>query len=420
MTLEVKVSFSIILLSLNILYFYLVKVLNEVSIASCSLLVFSYLFFYLSPIIQIRKSEYSELINTFPMSQNLIINGNILISISILIYLAIYKFLTEKVVIKPSKVYGLENLNASFLLKVSFALMMPFILLNLNELLKFSQSYEAYKDYNGIIILLLTKTIFFIPIAISALFISTYGIKKHYLYLILILLLALFFKNPLIENRSGFGIAFLFLFFIAAKNILNNNMRIITFMLISMIIFFPLGEIISAYRNPHIDPVTKFITVFNTIHYDAWANGISGLDMVEKNGFTNGKQIAGSLLFFIPRILWDSKPIASGKMLGEYMVENYHHWMTNISFPFVFEGYLDFGVLGVILFSGIIAVIVFFMDLFYKSNNIFMKIISIYISVSTIFILRGPFLSSYAYTFGGVLSLIFTYWLVLRILNSKN
>lgn len=418
---EIALSFALILLAINILCYYLLKLEVKVSIASCSLLVFSYLFFYISPLIQIRKSDYSELINTFPISENLIINGNILISISILTYLLIYKSLDRNICIKSHEAVRLDCINPFFLLKMSCLLILPFVLVNSYELVQYFNNNGAYQNYNSITLILLTKFVYFIPIAIAAFFIEVYGIKKHFRYLIPILILAILFKNPFIENRSGFGVAYLFLLFICAQNLLSSNTRIIILLFTSMTILFPLGEILSIYRNIHIDPFTKFITVFNTVHYDAWANGIATLDMVKKYGFTEGNQILGALLFFIPRDFWVSKPIASGQMLGEYMVENYHHWMTNISMPYVFEAYLDFGLPGVILFSAAFAIIVFFLDAYYESKNIFIRIISIYISVSTIFILRGPLLSSYAYTFGGVLSLIFTYWLIwFTIKKGKN
>ncbi|MCE7081309.1 O-antigen polysaccharide polymerase Wzy family protein [Streptomyces sp. ST2-7A] len=63
------------------------------------------------------------------------------------------------------------------------------------------------------------------------------------------------------------------------------------------------------------------------------------------NGHTYGKQLSGSLLFFVPRSLWSDKPVDTGVRVGEWMGTT----NTNLSAPLWAELWLDFGPLGMSL-----------------------------------------------------------------------
>jgi len=59
-------------------------------------------------------------------------------------------------------------------------------------------------------------------------------------------------------------------------------------------------------------------------------------------GHTYGKQLAGSVFFFVPRSVWHSKPLDSGVRVGQWMgMTN-----TNLSSPLWAELWLDFGPVG--------------------------------------------------------------------------
>jgi oligosaccharide repeat unit polymerase len=62
---------------------------------------------------------------------------------------------------------------------------------------------------------------------------------------------------------------------------------------------------------------------------------------------TWGNQLYGNLLFFVPRSIWTSKPLSSGNLVGDYYELSY----VNFSEPLPAEGYINFGVPGVILFA---------------------------------------------------------------------
>jgi hypothetical protein len=79
-----------------------------------------------------------------------------------------------------------------------------------------------------------------------------------------------------------------------------------------------------------------------------FANHISYAD--DGHGHTWGRQLSGSALFFVPRAVWENKPMDSGVLVGEWMGTN----NTNLSSPLWAELWLDFGPLG--MTAGLFAV----------------------------------------------------------------
>jgi hypothetical protein len=65
----------------------------------------------------------------------------------------------------------------------------------------------------------------------------------------------------------------------------------------------------------------------------------------EGPGHTWGEQAAGTLLFWVPRSMWDSKPSDTGTTVGLYIgTEN-----VNLSEPLWAELWIDFGLVGMLL-----------------------------------------------------------------------
>ncbi|MDF3302698.1 hypothetical protein [Streptomyces tropicalis] len=68
------------------------------------------------------------------------------------------------------------------------------------------------------------------------------------------------------------------------------------------------------------------------------------------NGHTYGRQLAGSVLFFVPRSVWTAKPRDTGVMVSEWMAAA----NTNRSSPLWAELWLDFGPVGMVAGFGLI------------------------------------------------------------------
>ena len=127
---------------------------------------------------------------------------------------------------------------------------------------------------------------------------------------------------------------------------------------------------------------------------------------LKTKSITNGLQLLGTFLFFIPRFLWPGKPIGS----GAYLVESNDGWFTNVSMPFFAEGYINFGFLGIIIFIILLGLSSKYFDLrYWKSYNHggFFQGYYLLLLGALIFILRGDLMSSFSYTLGVVFSLTF-------------
>jgi hypothetical protein len=66
-----------------------------------------------------------------------------------------------------------------------------------------------------------------------------------------------------------------------------------------------------------------------------------------------GRQLAGALLFFVPRSVWAAKPPDSASLI----IERKGGEMTNVSVPLWAEGYLNAGLLGTVLLLALAGVI---------------------------------------------------------------
>ncbi|MFH4562453.1 O-antigen polymerase [Vibrio diabolicus] len=138
-------------------------------------------------------------------------------------------------------------------------------------------------------------------------------------------------------------------------------------------------------------------------HLDAYQNFVRAVDT---DFISWGHQLLGSLLFFVPRSLWQSKPIGSGHQLSE----NEDLYMSNISMPYIAEGYINFHMFGVLMFSIVLAFLCAKFDRFYwdrkkitdKVDTI--SILYLFMLGFLLFILRGDLLSSISYFVAFILS----------------
>ena len=131
-----------------------------------------------------------------------------------------------------------------------------------------------------------------------------------------------------------------------------------------MIIFFPLvsalthvdGSFYEIISNPHLvmdhfEKMGGILSIFSTLHYDAFANIMATLEYVTHHGFSFGYQLLSALLFFIPRSIWSSKPVSTGEVVGDYLVDKHNFEFNNLSNPLVSEGFINFGFIGVLLMA---------------------------------------------------------------------
>lgn len=160
-------------------------------------------------------------------------------------------------------------------------------------------------------------------------------------------------------------------------------------------------------------------------HFDGYENLCHSIDYVRENGIVWGKQFLGALLFWVPRTWWPTKPIGSAAYIAtSYLSTTFNVTFTNLASPLVQEAYLNFGSVGVgVVFSAIgyfsgkcdakfqlysrLAPAAFRLArTFVPGDHLgFMILYPVVLGLS-LFLLRGDFLSGFAFTSGIVTAFV--------------
>ena len=133
-------------------------------------------------------------------------------------------------------------------------------------------------------------------------------------------------------------------------------------------------------------------------HYDAHQMLITIVRYVQEFGMTWGGQLLGAVFFFVPRAIWPGKALGTGHTAVTALEQS---TFSNVSAPLVAEGYVNFGVVGVILFAVILGILLRRLDESYWRADTQLRLIRVVYPFSMLmffFLLRGDMLSAWAYT----------------------
>jgi len=438
--LPVWISFVLNALVIFMIFIYHIFYEKKFSPFLSSYIVFNYLFLFLAPLIQItlfynkRNPTFPQY---FPYSEQLTIYTNLLIILFNLTFFISYLFYKRR--LKPVNIkYPIvktqfKSLLILTLLIVSLLIFVFTFPVVLDEIVK---PYWMKSNVSKMYSLVINQSLLFLPFA--GIILSKYYLEHHpkktynyyaiSLMIILFILILLWFKNPLTAKRNSLGPLYITLIFLFKPKWLNTNTKMMSFMFFSMVILFPLMAIVThtafsltqIIKNPALLFVNSeddsFLHVFQTLHYDAFANIMATIEYVSQHGFAWGKQLIGALGFFIPRSLWTSKPIGTGQLVGQYLIDQYHFRYNNLSNPLVSEAYINFSVLGVILFAILLAYMVKVMLSWLNSKHYVKKIMAFYFSVYMIFLLRGDLINGIAYFSGIAIAVLLVPFIIERLL----
>jgi hypothetical protein len=440
-SLLVWVSFfvnAIVLLCITIYHLYFEK---DYSPFLSSFIVFTFLFFIAAPITQI-SSFYNQstpkFVHFFPYKESLVLYANFLILLFNVCFITFYIRFKKKISFRKREISLFRKKTLPFSIAVILCICLLIFFTSYNFVIEEFSRPSWLKSSNSVMVLLLWKKfLFFIPLSGICLcfqyFNKTLKNKSNYkdiiVFLVLFIAILFWFKNPLIEKRNALGPIYITLIFLFIPRLLNNNVKILSFLFFSMIILFPLTAILThsdasfleIYNNPMIlikemkgGGITE---AFTTLNYDAFSNITVTLELISKEGFSFGYQLLGGVLFFFPRSIWTSKPISSGELVGDYLVENYQYNFTNLSNSFLSESFLNFGLLGIIIFAIVLAYMLNYFIFWLKSENYLKKTMAFYFSIHLIFFLRGDFTNGFSYYVGPLLAVLLIPWLVETIIK---
>lgn len=231
---------------------------------------------------------------------------------------------------------------------------------------------------------------------------ALYQKKKNMIFLFgFLLVLALIINNPLTSPRYYLaGIAFFFVDYMMR----GQKTRILAIFLIMGIIAAPLFHVFRreavSIQTPD-DQKTLMEETLLSMDYDAFQLNSYTILTVMNDGVTWGTNIAGSIMFFIPRKIWEDKPPATSHIIYETMIEHRTVGTKNLSTPLMAEGYFAFSWFGAIGISFIYWYIITFITrkAFLDSRGISFLIRCVMVGLALIF-LRGTLMVGMSAIFG--------------------
>lgn len=139
-------------------------------------------------------------------------------------------------------------------------------------------------------------------------------------------------------------------------------------------------------------------------NYDAFSILFWCSDYIDLYGATCGRQLLGALLFFVPRNIWPEKPIPS----GELVFKTFGRSFTDIAFPLPAEGWINFGIAGLLLFSLAYGVVVSKLDGAYwayrksqaRSLPTVMLLFYPFLLCLSFYMLRGALMTTFTFIIG--------------------
>ena len=421
-----KIDLELLLLFIIIGFISIIEIIKDVINRPCSLClmhwIFIFFFFFLAPFLQ-------SCFNYHPWGIVLSSDEKQLSCIFILIWIICYKIgiiLSKRIFNKRIILYdelgkqnGTIDKKSCTKLFLFFSLILSLIsaiiiiknvgLSNLFSRNSYTLTYDGnYSKMGELIIGHCTKAIIVFSFSMNLLYFFQKKDNKFLLLISTMILLITCFPTGLARNTAGTIYMGIFVIF-NYKNInkFKNSLKYLILFVIAFMIVFPA---INVFRNLDftsvkiVDVLSKTVSSISENYlsgdYDAFSLIGSTISYVNYHDITYGKQLAGSLFFFIPRNIWKSKPGGSGQLVFTTLGQKY----TNISSPMVAESYINFGIIGVIVIAIIFGYLCAYIDCRYWDyidNNgydiNYLIVLYPFLLPSFFFLLRGDWQSTFAY-----------------------
>jgi oligosaccharide repeat unit polymerase len=257
---------------------------------------------------------------------------------------------------------------------------------------------------------LLLLPVYFLPFISLSFYLANF--KKTTFKILILTLPTILFLFPTSLPRNFAALIYMTLMLIIFKRLVIGN-RLPFFVLFGLVIIFPFLDNFRFYESNEFELLPSY-DYFLAPHFDSYQ---SFAIVYQHKIITFGYQLLGPLLFFIPRIFWGDKPIGS----GHYVAHQFELPFTNISSNIYAEAYINFGLIGCVIFALAIG---FFSGKFSsllleKTVLTPQKIILYGLASYYIYFLRGDLMSPVAYFSAFVFS-VYLCWFVLNYLDTKN
>ena len=171
--------------------------------------------------------------------------------------------------------------------------------------------------------------------------------------LVVLIAVNVLFNNPLSQPR--FWIATMIIAFALSGRWIRRagfQVALVVVYLAASLVAFPYLDLTrNAGLGDATGPSGSITDLYvNKADYVAMEDTAYAIQYVDEHGHTDGKQILGAVLFFVPRSTWPGKADDTAKLIAANIgwVQNF-----NLDSPLWAEGYVDFGWFGVIAVLGI-------------------------------------------------------------------
>ena len=254
-----------------------------------------------------------------------------------------------------------------------------------------------------------------VPVINSVIFIQQRRKYKNVSIFAIFLLLfcTILLNSPVALSRYWTGVVYIGVIISICPDKFFQGQKFDIFILFIFIVIFP---IFSVFKNNTLSDILitglnlDITETYNSVDFDAYSMLCRVIDYTSNNGIQFGKQLRSVIFFFVPRAVWNIKGMPTGELVSSEQGAIF----TNLSSPLISEGYIDFGILGVVVYACIFAKMLrYFDDMYwcYKNNDKanFFEIIIPFMLGFVIFIMRGPLQSTFLRLMGFYLYLILIY-----------
>jgi oligosaccharide repeat unit polymerase len=259
------------------------------------------------------------------------------------------------------------------------------------------QSAMAYSLINYV-----ARPLIFNLLFLGALIISRRQ-HKSWLKILGLCLVAALLVSPIGIPRSLAGALYIPLVMMVFMPRYNSKYTQLCVIIIAILFLAPLADVFRFLNSEHsdVDLGSNFnISYIFAGHFDAFHNLTQVIELKYKS---EGWQVIGILLFWVPRDLWEGKPQGTAVDFADY--SGFSH--ENISFPLQAEFYVDYGVIGVLVGMFLTGLLYRKVDAFLSkpqkpgsTSSYLFELSHLEMSILGLYLLRGSVLVSFGYTVG--------------------